>query len=267
MAVGPLIANPFIMAQQWVVFPVLLAMLCLVLVLAAFAGRYPDTRGARPSPETMALQSGDPVPLQLALHPDGHPAARPVFWLFAAITVLYAFAEGTFGNWAILYLQDVKNLPETVAAGALSVFWMAMVAGRLFTSLLVLRIAPRNIWLALPLLMIAAFLLLPYANTPLLGIGLFALAGLACSAFFPLSIGIASERFRDNVPWVSSMLIAALMVGVGLGSWLVGLLRGMLPMEDLYRLSAAYPLLALLLALVVLRVAKTSVRNPAMPVS
>jgi len=255
LAMGPLIANPFIMAGHWVAFPLLLAALCVVLALATLAGRYPDTHGTQPVPDAMAMQSGDPMPLQLQMQGDnGHPVRLPAFWLFAAIAVLYAFAEGTFGNWAILYLQDVKHLPETVAAGALSVFWAAMVAGRLLTSVLVLRIAPPRIWLILPVLMIAAFLLLPYANTPLLGIGLFALAGLACSAFFPLSIGIASARFREHVPWVSSMLIAALMVGVGLGSWLIGLLRSMFPMEDLYRLSTGYPFLALVLAVIVLRV-------------
>jgi predicted MFS family arabinose efflux permease len=105
----------------------------------------------------------------------------------------------------------------------------------------------------LPLLMIAAFLLLPYADTPVLGIGLFALAGLACSAFFPLSIGIVSERFRAHGPWVASMMIAALMAGVGLGSYAVGLLRDAFAMETLYRLSIVYPLLALGLAVVALR--------------
>ena len=108
-------------------------------------------------------------------------------------------------------------------------------------------------WVLLPLLMIAAFLLLPYATTPALGIGLFALSGIACSAFFPLSIGIASQRFKAHVPWVSSMLIAALMVGVGLGSWVVGLLRDALPMEQLYRLSVFYPLLVPALAAITLR--------------
>jgi hypothetical protein len=55
------------------------------------------------------------------------------------------------------------------------------------------------------------------------------------------------------------MLIAALMVGVGLGSWLVGLLRGMFPMEQLYRMSVFYPLLALALAFIALRMAAKSV--------
>jgi fucose permease len=173
--------------------------------------------------------------------------------LFAAICVLYAFAEGTFGNWAVLYLQDSKHLPETVAAAGLSVFWAAIVAGRLLTSVLVLRLSPAVIWVCLPVLMIAAFLLLPYANSAVLGIGLFALAGLACSSFFPLSIGLASKRFAAHVPWVSSMLIAALMVGVGIGSYVVGVLREMFPLEQLYRLSSLYPLTVLVLVALVLR--------------
>jgi predicted MFS family arabinose efflux permease len=101
--------------------------------------------------------------------------------------------------------------------------------------------------------MIVAFQLLPYASTPALGVGLFACAGLACSSFFPLTIGIASARFPAHGPWVASMMIAALMVGVGLGSYAVGLLRNEFGMETLYRLSAAYPLLALVLAAAALR--------------
>jgi hypothetical protein len=57
------------------------------------------------------------------------PARVPGFWLLASICVLYAFAEGTFGNWAVLYLQNVKQLPEPIAASALSAFWAALVGG------------------------------------------------------------------------------------------------------------------------------------------
>jgi predicted MFS family arabinose efflux permease len=83
----------------------------------------------------------------------------------------------------------------------------------------------------------------------MLGLGLFALAGLACSAFFPLTITLASQRFPEHVAWVSSMLIAALMVGVGLGSFVIGPLREWLSLESLYRLSAAYPIAVVGLAL------------------
>ena len=167
----------------------------------------------------------------------------------AAIAVLYAFAEGTFSNWAVIYLREAKDLSAVVAALALSVFWGAMVVGRLLVAVLVVRIAPLTIWLALPALMIAAFLLLPGASTPVLGLGLFALAGLACSAFFPLTITLASERFPEHVAWVSSMLIAALMVGVGLGSFVIGPLREWLSLEQIYQFSVAYPVAVIGLAL------------------
>jgi fucose permease len=262
LAIGPLVASPFIMAGRWAGFPLLLAALCVLLAVAAFVQRFPDDIEAREDSASGRLAMADPMPLP-AMTPrtphDEHPVRTAGFWLFTVIAVLYAFAEGTFGNWAVLYLQDVKHLPETVAASALSVFWAAMVAGRLLTSVLVLKLAPRYIWLALPGLMIVAFLLLPYADTPARGIAGFALAGLACSAFFPLSIGLASQRFERHVPWVSSMLIAALMVGVGLGSYVIGLLLETVAMEQLYRLSTLYPALVLLLGFQALRRRPTAV--------
>lgn len=257
LAVGPIIANSFVMAGHWVLFPLSLAGFAILLAVISASSRFPSSMATGSTrDEIRILPMNAPMPLtehtpHRAQIP--HPVRTAGFWLLATITVLYAFAEGTFGNWAILYLQDVKHLPETVAAGALSIFWAAIVAGRLLTSIFVLRIPPPFIWMILPVLMIAAFLLLPYADTAALGIGLFALAGLACSAYFPLSIGIASERFPAHTPWVSSMLIAALMVGVGLGSWLVGLLRELFAMELLYRISIVYPLLALVLAGFMLR--------------
>lgn len=234
LAGGPLLVGGFVAHGAWVGFPVSLLLLALVLALAAAFVRMPQT-------ET-APQAASPVTA------GGRPLAALSFWLFALITVLYAFAEGTFSNWAVIYLHEGKHIPEMAAALALSVFWAAMASGRLLVSALVLRVPARRIWMTLPVLMIGAFMALPYAGSAVVGIGLFAIAGLACSGFFPLTIGLASERFPQYVPWVSSMLIAALMVGVGLGSFLVGALREWLALEQLYRVSAAYPLAALILA-------------------
>jgi predicted MFS family arabinose efflux permease len=121
------------------------------------------------------------------------------------------------------------------------------------TSALVLRVPTQAVWLALPALMIVTFLLLPLAQGAALGIGLFALAGLACSSFFPLTITLIARAFPQHVAWASSMMIAALMVGVGVGSFVFGPLREVLSFAPLYRLSALYPALALLLAFLAVR--------------
>lgn len=244
LMVGPLLAGGFGLAGWWVGFPLSLLGLSVVLALTAAIVRLPADSGK----ETTHRDDASP------------PLRSGAFWIFAAIAVLYAFAEGTFSNWAAIYLRDAKGMSEFVAGLALSVFWGAMVAGRLLVSVVVAWIAPLTIWLALPALMVAAFLLLPSADTPQLGLGLFALAGLACSAFFPLTITLAAERFPEHVAWVSSMLIAALMVGVGMGSFVIGPLREWLSFEQLYQLSAIYPATAIALAL---WVAARSRRNAA----
>lgn len=231
LAVGPLIVAPFISAERWVGFPLLLLALCVVATLGVGLTALP---GAEDEEDEDAGA--------------GRPVGRGLFWLFVAIAVLYAFAEGTFSNWAVLYLHDGVGVPEATAGVALSVFWGALVGGRLLVSALVAHVEAKVIWLVLPGLMVAAFLLLPLAEGAASGIALFGLAGLGCSAFFPLTITLISRAFPEHVAWASSMMIAALMVGVGTGSFVFGPLRDLFSFARLYQFSAVYPVLALLLA-------------------
>ncbi|NBB87682.1 MAG: MFS transporter [Bacteroidetes bacterium] len=236
LAVGPLVVAPFVAAGQWIGFPLLLLSL-MVLALAAAAGIAFPTDEAAENAQAASTR----------------PTGRVLFWLFVAVAVLYAFAEGTFSNWAVVYLNEGLGASEATAGLSLSVFWGALVAGRLLTSVLVLHFPARAIWLALPVLMIAAFLLLPHAETATAGIALFGLAGLGCSAFFPLTITLISKCFPEHVSWVSSMMIAALMTGVGIGSFVFGPLRAVFSFEQLYQISALYPALALVAAFLIAR--------------
>ncbi len=240
LTLGPIAVAALVAANQWVGFPLALMGLSLAAALGASLVELPESGEA-------------PEELGAAMATEAPPTGSRLFWLYVGIAVLYAFAEGTFSNWAVLYLHEARGVAESTAGLALSVFWGALVAGRLLTSALVLRIPPRTIWLVLPALMIAAFLVLPFAQGAAAGIALFALAGLGCSSFFPLTITLVSGAFPRHVAWVSSMMIAALMAGVGLGSFVFGPLRELLSFEQLYRLSAFYPALALGLALLTAR--------------
>ena len=240
LSTGPLIASQFNASGLWMGFPILLAALTVALAAWVQGTDLPVEEGAAEDDRKEAAGEAGPL-------------TAPLFWMFGAIAVLYAFAEGTFANWATIYLHEAKGLSEATGNLAISVFWAAMVVGRLTVSALVARIPSAVIWPVLPALMIAGFLLMPLADSATTGIGLFALAGIACSAFFPLTIALISQAFPRHVAWVSSMMIAALMIGVGAGSFIIGALRQVLSMEDLYILSALYPLAVLVLAIPVLR--------------
>jgi fucose permease len=236
LATGPLLVGPLTTAGYWLAYPFLLLMGAATLSLLLFGARLPAYRptaaGQTDNGKTKAVK----------------PLTQAVLWVFIAIAVLYAFAEGTFANWAIIYLNEERSIDLAQASFALAVFWAMLAAGRLLVSVLLLKINAAWIWLTLPLMMITTLLLLPLATTAASGIALFALAGLSCSAFFPLTVGLASKRFAEHQALVASLLIAALMVGVGLGSFVIGPLRQAFTIAELYRFSTLYPLAALLLA-------------------
>jgi len=237
LATGPLAMRTFTDAGAWIGYPAVLILLT-VLLLAVF----PFSRAPACSPH----EEKDIGKAEITAHRN--PMTASVFWVFAGIVILYAFAEGTFANWSIIYLREERGIALASASLALSGFWAMIAGGRLLVSLLLLKIKAEWIWLLLPLLMIIAFLLLPMARTAVGGIALFALAGLACSAFFPLTVGLVSRIFPESAALVSSLMIAALMLGVGIGSFVIGPLRSGLPLERLYLYSTFYPAGAFLLA-------------------
>lgn len=239
LSLGPLLVGYLAMQGYWLAFPVGLTAACLGLLVLSVVVGFPD----------------DAPPLTTNITPI-KPTAIPEFWLFLGIAAVYAFAEGTFSNWAVIYVHESRGFSDGVATSSLAAFWAALVVGRLLVSALLLRIAPTVPWALLPVLMIGAFLLLPVVATPTSAILGFALAGLACSAFFPLTVATASTRFPQSVAFIASMLTAALMVGVGIASFVIGGLRDVLSLEQLYRASVIYPVLALVLIGFVVRAVK-----------
>ena len=231
LAGGPLFVASVVAQGLWLLFPLVFLAASLALLLTK---------------PRVALPRAAPLDEPSASGPS--PARSLRFWLFAAIALLYALTEAGYGNWAVLYLSEEKGLGVAAASLGLAAFWTALTAGRVLVGLLVLRIPAARVYVVLPVLMAGASLLLPGADTNARGACLFALAGLGCSAFYPLTVALASRRFRGHVAWVSSMIFAALATGIGAGSFATGALRASLPLSAIYRLEALFPLLALALA-------------------
>jgi len=235
LTVAPLLASALLARGAWLAFPLLLGAANLALVAAAIGVRLPL----------------DHTSSTAGIVTNHAPVRTPEFWALAAMTFLYALAEGGFSNWAVIFLREDKGLSAPAAALGLSFFWAALTGGRLLVASLMLRVRPEPVWLALPLLMAATLVLLQLASSDALAIGLFTLGGLGCSAFLPLTMGIAARRFPQHVAWVSAMVYAALSSGIGVGSFAMGALREQVPLARLYAGSAAYPLACALLVVFV----------------
>ena len=147
------------------------------------------------------------------------------FWFYAAAVLLYGVVETLCGNWATLYLSTERRVPAGDAAFALTAFWVMVTLGRLLIAVLDRFVAARWIYLALPVVLAGAFQLIAQAGGAASGIGAFAVAGLACSAFLPFSISFAGTEFPRQAATMSGALIAFYQVGYGVAAFGVGPLR------------------------------------------
>ncbi len=237
LAAGPLLASALLRRDAWPLFPVVLGAANLVLAVASLRVSLPRD----PAPSGGGSRGGSP------------PLRTFAFWAFVSMAFLYAVAEGSIASWAVIFLREDRGFSAPAAAAGLALFWTGLTVGRVLVASLVLRLPAEPIWLALPVMMAAGLLSMPFATSRAAALGLFAILGLACSGFFPLTISVASRHFPDHVPWVSSMIYAGLAIGVGTGPFLVGLLRPHGSLTRLFAFSAIYPLTAVALGELVRR--------------
>jgi fucose permease len=149
------------------------------------------------------------------------------FWLYAAVVFLYGVVETLNGNWAPLYLTTQRGVSAQGASLALTSFWAMVTIGRILFAYLSARVPVRWIYVGLPVLLIVAFQAVSLASGRTMGIFAFGFAGLACSAFFPLSISLAGEESPRLASVMSGELIAFYQLGYGVAAF------GMAPLREL----------------------------------
>jgi predicted MFS family arabinose efflux permease len=161
-----------------------------------------------------------------------------LFWLFAAALIVYGIGETLFGNWGTSLLVG-NGVSPTSANDALAVFWAAVTVGRLAIALVSTRVPSTRIYVVLPWAIGGALLLAPAARNAGAGVAVFALGGLACSGFFPMTIGYGEATFPDIIELAAGWLIAAYQVGYGLAAFGGGALQHFVALTTVFRVGAA----------------------------
>jgi MFS family permease len=203
-ALSPLLVALFIDFAEWWYLPLVTGVGLLALLLMA-SGQRLVVAGA-------------------GTQPRGRPHIPPVFWLFAAALVAYGICETLFGNWGTTLLRE-GGTSATTANYALAAFWAAVTVGRLLISIAPKRIPPAAVYLTLPWGIAGALLLVAALFDRTNGIVVFALAGLACSGFFPMTVGYGETAFPELVTLAAGWLIAAYQLGYGVAAFGAGALE------------------------------------------
>lgn len=219
-ALAPLLVAFVTRLGAWWTLPVGVAVALALLVVGAVGATLDKETGAAEERRTVTLRS-----------------ALGTLWPFAVAAIVYGAIETIYANWAIIFLREDVGASVRWAGYALAGFWAMVTVGRVGAALLADRLGSHRVYLALPVLMLGAFLWISVVDGEHAGVLAFGLAGLACSAFLPMTIGFAERAHRDLAEIVSGAVVAAYMLGFGIGSFGLGPLResAEIPLATLYR--------------------------------
>jgi hypothetical protein len=191
-ALAPVLVAIVVGLGVWWLLPVVVA--CIMMLIFGISLSEP----LRPSAGTVVASA--PTSVGLRNLPDR-------FWFYAAAVFLYGILETLNGNWARLYLSVERGVSAQGASFALAAFWAMVTAGGVLIAFLSQAVPARWIYVTLPLLLLIVFQVSSRVQDETGGIVVFGLAGLACSAFLPLSISFGGDEF----PYLSGVIAGELI--------------------------------------------------------
>jgi MFS family permease len=203
-ALAPVFVAVFVGLGFWWGLPVLSTVLLALLALTA--SRLP----LRAETTAAASTAGTGIPGR--------------FWLFAGFAVLYGICETMNGNWSGQQMTSQLGASTTQAALALTAFWAMVTIGRVLFAAVDRWLPGRTVLRMLPLVLVATFLVtgaLP-DDSPWLGLAVFGLAGLGCSALLPLTISLGQNALTSMSAALAGGVIACYQVGYGIAAFGVG---------------------------------------------
>ena len=128
------------------------------------------------------------------------------------------------GNWSGQEMTSQLGASTTQAALALTAFWAMVTVGRVLFAVIDRWLPGRMVLRLLPLVLVATFLLTAVLpdESPWLGLAVFGLAGLGCSALLPLTISLGQSALTSMSAAVAGGVIAFYQVGYGIAAFGVG---------------------------------------------
>jgi len=168
------------------------------------------------APQLRVAETPSLIPTRASLARDAGLLA-----FFAVLLFLYVGVENTVSGWITTYAHRFSGLTVENAGLLVSLFWIALLAGRALGSALLRRLPERAVLLpSLTLALLAVTILLEPHTTGVVLIAV-GLAGAGFGPVFPLGVARLLARVSDhrNTGWVFAMCAG----GGAVLPWLTGL--------------------------------------------
>lgn len=168
---------------------------------------------------------------------------------------LYVGLEMVFANYLPSIMTNGSGLPEAEASAVLSLFWGAMVAGRLIIGIVTRRTGYRIYLLASVGVSLVMLVLLAGAQTLSWTLVFVALSGFGMAGIFAIALIYVNERLPGMTDRTTSLLVACGGLGGAIFPKLGGWLFDLYGWQRLLQLTAvmAFVLLVLVLVLLAMR--------------
>jgi len=139
-----------------------------------------------------------------------------VFILGCTLLFFYVIPETIFATWSATFLRKLRFFEIDKASLAVSIFWMAIFAGRLIVSTFAGRIKSNYIMLVLSAIGIISMALFVIVKSPVFIYLAIAFAGLGCSGIITLGIADASTVYEKGRGLLASIVFAVVNFGTSI---------------------------------------------------
>ncbi len=152
---------------------------------------------------------------------EGAPSQTGTLLFFAVFLFLYVGVENAVGGWIATYAHRFSGMTLAGASLTVSLYWLALLAGRGLGSVALRPLGDRAVLLSSLVLAVAAVALLILPHTPAVVLPAVAAAGAGFGPVFPLGVSRMLARLSDHRPtgWVFAMCAG----GGAVLPWLTGL--------------------------------------------
>ncbi len=146
-----------------------------------------------------------------------------LFWVMWCVLFLSMSVEWCMAYWGADYLHEEIGLTRATASTAMSLFFIAMITGRLMGARLARRVPGSRLLMASFLLGLVGFPLFWLGSSSWVSLAGLFLTGLGVANFYPLTIGTAMGLFsgpvdrplsRMQISGGSALLLMPLLVGI-----------------------------------------------------